>query len=433
LRATSLSIQALRVVTAAGGGGADAMEAAVTAARIEAALAALPPPLALADVEGAWRTAWEERAKAAEARAFVHEAAGDGLSAGSAFRHACTYYQAAGYFAEDLTSPAALATYQRSVDAMARALEQDVPLANVLGRCKQVQIPYAEAPPVPTLTDVFLHAYWCPSDKPDNSNTVIAGSRNDLSAEVILANMGASAIARGFNVVVFDGPGQGFTARNFGLPFRPDWEVVMSAVVDFVLELPELVPSTRLVAWGHGFGGLLAARAFARETRISALMLDEPIYDTYREGLCRTTAGKPSLLADYLADTVASTASFNGNLSAAMTAIDLSFSAEMAAASLSLGVDRARPSDLYDQLLAYTLQDELGGVGSRPVFIGQPALALNGQSELLFAALPTPRSNYTVLHIGEVGLFGCVLRWLMCSILYFNRVTKKLCNLRPCG
>ena len=55
----------------------------------------------------------------------------------------------------------------------------------------------------------------------------------------------ASAVAasrRGYHALLFDGPGQGAMLYESNIPLRPDWETVVSAVVDFALTLPQVHP-----------------------------------------------------------------------------------------------------------------------------------------------------------------------------------------------
>jgi hypothetical protein len=46
-----------------------------------------------------------------------------------------------------------------------------------------------------------------------------------------------AAVERGSNVLAFDGPGQ-CPLHRVGLHFRPDWESVVTPVVDHLLKLP---------------------------------------------------------------------------------------------------------------------------------------------------------------------------------------------------
>jgi len=89
---------------------------------------------------------------------------------------------------------------------------------------------------------------------------------------------GPAALERGYNHLCFDGPGQGRTLVRDGLTMRPDWENVVTPVIDHVLTLPE-VDGDRIVLAGWSFGGYLAPRAAGREHRIAALIADPGQWD----------------------------------------------------------------------------------------------------------------------------------------------------------
>lgn len=87
-----------------------------------------------------------------------------------------------------------------------------------------------------------------------------------------------AAVRRGYNVLLFDGPGQGRNLIRDGVPIRPDWESVVTPVIDHVLTLPDVDPE-RVVLAGWSFGGFLAPRAAAFEHRIAALVADPGQWD----------------------------------------------------------------------------------------------------------------------------------------------------------
>lgn len=87
-----------------------------------------------------------------------------------------------------------------------------------------------------------------------------------------------AAVRRGYNVLLFDGPGQGRNLIRDGVPIRPDWESVVTPVIDHVLTRPD-VDAERVVLAGWSFGGFLAPRAAAFEHRIAALVADPGQWD----------------------------------------------------------------------------------------------------------------------------------------------------------
>src|SRR6202021_3098168 len=58
----------------------------------------------------------------------------------------------------------------------------------------------------------------------------------DGSAEEMHWSGARAAVERGYNVLAFDGPGQSGPLHREGLPFRADWEKVVTPVVDFALK-----------------------------------------------------------------------------------------------------------------------------------------------------------------------------------------------------
>jgi dienelactone hydrolase len=102
----------------------------------------------------------------------------------------------------------------------------------------------------------------------------------DGSQEEMLHVSGLAALERGFHVVTFEGPGQPTVLREQGLGFRPDWEAVVSPVVDYCETVPE-IDAGRLALLGLSFGGYLAPRAAAFEPRIAAVVTIDGLFDGY--------------------------------------------------------------------------------------------------------------------------------------------------------
>jgi alpha-beta hydrolase superfamily lysophospholipase len=81
------------------------------------------------------------------------------------------------------------------------------------------------------------------------------------------------ALRRGYHCLVFDGPGQGAVLFEQGIPIRADWEAVLSAVVDTIVERDE-IDADRIALTGWSLGGYLALRAASAELRLAACIAD---------------------------------------------------------------------------------------------------------------------------------------------------------------
>jgi hypothetical protein len=103
--------------------------------------------------------------------------------------------------------------------------------------------------------------------------TLIVNNGSDAQLIDIWSYGGAAAIARGWNALLFEGPGQGAMLFERGIPFRPDWESVVTPVVDFLLARSDVEPD-RIAISGWSMGGELVARAAAFEHRLAAIVLD---------------------------------------------------------------------------------------------------------------------------------------------------------------
>jgi dipeptidyl aminopeptidase/acylaminoacyl peptidase len=85
----------------------------------------------------------------------------------------------------------------------------------------------------------------------------------------------AAALERGYNAVVFEGPGQGSLLFERGIPFTPDWGPVISAIVDFLVARPDVDPR-RVALTGWSMGENLVIRAAAVEHRLVAVVAIRP-------------------------------------------------------------------------------------------------------------------------------------------------------------
>ncbi|MFF2073566.1 alpha/beta hydrolase family protein [Kitasatospora sp. NPDC058162] len=216
--------------------------------------------------EEAWLREWKGTAQRVHAIGTGALAAGHRVSAREALLRASNYYRTAEFYRRD--DPAhdpevkALSALSRETFATAARL-LDTPV-------EAVRIPYG---------DTTLPGYlFLVDDSGLPRPTAIFTSGFDSTLEEAYFVIGAAALRRGYNVLAYDGPGQGAALREQGLVFRPDWEAVVTPVVDYALTRPEIAPD-RLALFGYSLGGYLTARAAAHEHRLAALVLDDGLYD----------------------------------------------------------------------------------------------------------------------------------------------------------
>jgi pimeloyl-ACP methyl ester carboxylesterase len=91
---------------------------------------------------------------------------------------------------------------------------------------------------------------------------------------------GAAALERGWNALIFEGPGQGANLFLHDRPFIPDWERVITPVVSWLRAHPR-VEGRRISLVGQSFGGYLTARAAASEHRLAGLVTDPGVVDCF--------------------------------------------------------------------------------------------------------------------------------------------------------
>ena len=111
--------------------------------------------------------------------------------------------------------------------------------------------------------------------------TLMIVSGYDGTLEETYLAYGRAALERGYQLLLFAGPGQMDTMRfHPKLPFIPDTERVAKAALDYLLARPDTDPG-RVALMGISFGGYFATRMAAREPRIRALIANSPIVDLH--------------------------------------------------------------------------------------------------------------------------------------------------------
>ncbi|KAL8670321.1 MAG: hypothetical protein Q9168_005138 [Polycauliona sp. 1 TL-2023] len=217
-----------------------------------------------------WREVFWELANQTKAQAEDPEIAYDAINVRDTWFSTATYFRRADFYQHgDPSNP--LINY--FWDEQTAAFDKGMAALPVPGQ--RVQIP----------ADNFtVEAIWFPVSNDSNVKhpTIILGNGYDGAQEDLYHTFVVPAHARGWNAITYEGPGQPKVRRDQGLGFIPDWERVVTPVVDYLLEnQSHVVDAARMPLLGYSFGGYLAARAAAFEPRISAVLLDGGVWDTY--------------------------------------------------------------------------------------------------------------------------------------------------------
>ena len=247
------SFQTIRALGYAVSGGADVGEVLKTAYAI---------------TEGddeSWCREWQKTATHCEQVGNEFLELGHKPSARQQFLKASNYFRTAEFFLHDNPDdPRIISLWQKSRDNFLRA-------ARLMdGPVEAVKIPFE---------GTFLPGYLCLVDGSGKPRPLlIVHSGFDGTKEELYLEVGFFALQRGYNVLLFEGPGQGEVIRVQKLPFRPNWETVVTPVVDFALTRKEVDPK-KIALMGISFGGYLAPRAAAFEKRLAACIANGGVYD----------------------------------------------------------------------------------------------------------------------------------------------------------
>jgi hypothetical protein len=174
------------------------------------------------DADG-WVNEWLATADACSAAAHQAEDAGRRVSALAFYRRAATYYATALSQLAHATDGSAA----REVEIWHRqrqCWDRVVDLQPVPG--ERVTVPYDDT----TLPGYFFRA---PDAAPgERRPLVVVNNGSDGATSQTWVEGGAAAAERGYHWMTFDGPGQQAALYEQGICFRPDWEAVLTPVLD---------------------------------------------------------------------------------------------------------------------------------------------------------------------------------------------------------
>ena len=189
-------------------------------------------------------------------------------SARSAYLRAAAYYDCCLFFV--------LGTRQRAHEANVYARMQynwshaamlfDPPF-------QPVRIPYGKT----WLPGYFLSC----SSKPAPAPTVIINNGSDAQNIDLYVYGGAAALERGYNALIFEGPGQGSMLFERQIPYRPAWQDVITPIVDWLVTRPDVDPD-RIALTGWSMCGCSVIQAAAYEHRLAAVVADPGVLDVWK-------------------------------------------------------------------------------------------------------------------------------------------------------
>ena len=262
----SFGFEALRAAGHSNYGGSDIAECLAICSRIR--------PGNLDEWMREWSRAGDRAARNGSRSASVKNT----VSAYEAFLRASTYYRTAEFFCREdpFHDEVGKRLVDQSVDAFREAMKY-------CGLCvlEDVKIPYEETtlPALMYKPPVNAPLPFGREDRSERRPTIIVNSGYDSTKEEAWTSLAAAGVARGFNVLAFEGPGQGAALREQRLFFRPDWEKVLVPVVNYAVKQRRDVDGDALFICGESMGAYLVARGATVEHRARALIFNDGLYD----------------------------------------------------------------------------------------------------------------------------------------------------------
>ncbi len=336
--------------------GADVGECLSAAARIEDG-----------DFES-WYVEWKATGDRVADVARACEREGHEVSAREAWLRAATYYDTATFFLDSTSDPERFKPtwelHRDAWDGFARNFDPPI---------ERVAIPYEDT----TLEGYFFRVDASGKRRP----LLILNNGSDGPVSAMWLQGAAGGLARGYNCLAFDGPGQGAALWRQNLFFRPDWEAVITQVVDFALKFDE-VDGERIALLGVSQAGYWVPRAVAFERRIAAAVVDPGVWDVGTSWRAHLPKSMQKLLDAGERD------KFNRSMNWGMR-FSRSMRGTLAFRMRPYGLET--PYDVYRALRAYTLD----GVAERiecPILITDPdnEQFWPGESQRLYDAVATP-------------------------------------------
>ncbi|MCA9858575.1 MAG: hypothetical protein KC438_02590 [Thermomicrobiales bacterium] len=245
-----------------------------------------------------WVTAWLAMADRLNGIAQTAESAGHAVSASEAYLRASTYYNTAQWFTLGTSQPDRITeVWTQHKNAFEGFLRNGAYPMEVL------EIPYQDDSRIPAYAILV-------DDSNEPRPWVILTNGSDGGYPESWAAGAAAALRRGYNALIYVGPGQNAMLFEDKVYFIADWETVVTPIVDYLLTRTDVDPD-KLVLTGVSQGGYWAPRAAAFEQRLAAVVADPGVMQVWQswasnmppgviEGLFNTTGAEQEQIAKEL-------------------------------------------------------------------------------------------------------------------------------------
>ena len=329
-----------------------------------------------------WYRAWNDMGLQLRSVADSFAAAGHDQSAMDVYFRATAAFRAAGVYLYG-SDPRALPAWQNGRDTFLKAATLSK------GRIRPVRIPYEQT----TLPGYLV--------VPDTSGVkrplFLIQTGLDGTAEDLYFILAVQAVKRGYACLIFEGPGQGEVLLRQGLPFRPDWEKVVTPVVDFAVTLPGVDPA-RMAISGYSMS---VPRALAFEKRIKWGIANGGVWSVY-DGTLRQ-----------LPEAVQKIAGDPGQAALVDSLVTREMAKSLAcrhAMNQRLWIfQAATPSELFRKLKPYTMADTVERIEAEMLVVNSSADKVNDsnfQAKQFFAALKS-KKTYLEFDASQGAQYHC--------------------------
>ncbi|KAF2740764.1 putative hydrolases or acyltransferase [Polyplosphaeria fusca] len=230
-----------------------------------------------------------------------------------------------------------------------------------------------------------VEAVWyAASHEQVKAPTLIVGNGFDAAQEDSYHVYCGPALARGWNCITYEGPGQPTVRRNQNIGFIPNWELAVTPVVDWLMqEKAHRVDTEKLALLGNSLGGYLAARATAFEPRIKAALLVGGIWN-FGSTLFNTMVPEPLAASFETGDYEA----FDEGIYELRNSTGIPTSLAWAIDQALWAFNTRSPAEMFNKALEFKVEDFIEKI-KVPVFVGDGEfdVSVAGQPEKVAQAL----------------------------------------------